>query len=231
LVELLVVIGIISVLIAILLPALNKARESAKQISCMSNMKQIGMAVMMYVADNRSSFPLWMERDQVNNTWIKAFPDFPVFGTPGIRTSLHTYLKTDKVWYCPDAQPTPDNSTVPTYPQPWTWSSYAYNGSLGGTVQGSPPYAALRPPMKLTMIRDAANTVLGVETLPTLSSVYPPSNGSFEVSAEWRHNRGMNVLLCDGHVNYYKQTDQDLNASDDRMWTGTLWRIAIYGTP
>lgn len=57
LVELLVVIGIISVLISILLPALNKAREAAKKIACASNMRQIGQAIMMYAQDNRSWMP------------------------------------------------------------------------------------------------------------------------------------------------------------------------------
>ncbi|MCC6423287.1 MAG: DUF1559 domain-containing protein [Phycisphaerales bacterium] len=65
LVELLVVIGIIALLISILLPALNKAREAAKKIQCASNMRQVALAIRLYAQDNRQWMPPGLSSDSI----------------------------------------------------------------------------------------------------------------------------------------------------------------------
>src|SRR6476620_9325305 len=75
LVELLVVIGIIAILIAILLPTLNRARESAKRTQCLSNLRQLHTALVLYAQTNKDAVPLgyWRNEKQYNYAlWQKG---------------------------------------------------------------------------------------------------------------------------------------------------------------
>ncbi len=71
LIELLVVIAIIAILAAILLPALNKARETAKTVKCTSNLKQLGSMLMVYLNDNHNRFPphRWRTSSSTGYVW------------------------------------------------------------------------------------------------------------------------------------------------------------------
>lgn len=109
LVELLVVIGIISVLIAILLPALNKARIAAKRIVCASNLRQIVQAEMMYAQENHDSLPPNASTGQgsTSTTYLAAY----IYGPPVL---VAEKLITPQVLYSPE-----DTKHFYEYQQDW----------------------------------------------------------------------------------------------------------------
>ncbi|MEI6431207.1 MAG: DUF1559 domain-containing protein, partial [bacterium] len=105
LIELLVVIAIIAILAAILFPVFAQAREKARQSTCLSNMKQLGLGIMMYVQDydelfprfrttaaeqtplsrtNRIYGPLMMAQPYIKNIDLYKCPDMPEAGSPSI---------------------------------------------------------------------------------------------------------------------------------------------------
>jgi prepilin-type N-terminal cleavage/methylation domain-containing protein len=108
LVELLVVIGIIAVLISILLPTLGRAREAAKKVQCLSNLRQIHTFFVMYAQANRDQVPLaYGTNKQFNYAIWDGY-----FITPGqyvMYGLLHEagFMKSPKVYYCP-SQTHPD---------------------------------------------------------------------------------------------------------------------------
>jgi len=95
LIELLIVVAIIAILAAMLLPALSRAREKARSALCINNLKQIGVAVHMYINDYHGLIPY---KPGIGGWGSYALP---------YRLFKYGYLKDGKVWYCPSFARTP----------------------------------------------------------------------------------------------------------------------------
>jgi prepilin-type N-terminal cleavage/methylation domain-containing protein len=99
LVELLVVIGIIALLTALLMPALNRARESAYIVQCLSNQRQVGMSILMYSNENRGWYPpKTMSIRTTSVPWPQPYPWDARLLTDYIYPK---YIKSIDVFYCP----------------------------------------------------------------------------------------------------------------------------------
>jgi prepilin-type N-terminal cleavage/methylation domain-containing protein/prepilin-type processing-associated H-X9-DG protein len=95
LIELLVVIAIIAILAAILFPVFARARESARRITCASNLKQLGVAVQMYTQDFDEKYP-W------GANWHGTRREVDSLFHRGNRAGINAYVKNEAVWHCPD---------------------------------------------------------------------------------------------------------------------------------
>ena len=103
LIELLVVIAIIAILAAILFPVFAQARAKARQTACLSNMRQIGTSIMMYVQDYDETYP----PSQVN-----IDPPAPANSVMSWPTLIFPYVKNEGIFVCPDGEQTVKSVTL-----------------------------------------------------------------------------------------------------------------------
>jgi prepilin-type N-terminal cleavage/methylation domain-containing protein/prepilin-type processing-associated H-X9-DG protein len=153
LVELLIVIGIIAVLMALLLTGVARARQHANRAACLSNLRQIGMALIAYAVDNENSFPAPGDLDDVYpEDWVHWQPNRDV--REG-RVMRYINYSVD-VLRCPSGFA--DRSTTPPYP-----FSYSVNNRFTGRSIGAFFRPAMVPPCKLVQCADPSNKILAIE--------------------------------------------------------------------
>lgn len=209
LIELLVVIAIIAVLAAILFPVFAKAREKARQTSCLANIKQLGLAVQQYTTDYDGVFPI-------------SYQD--AAGGPGTAAQIPltwpnrimAYIKSNQLYACPADLRKPNVDFPGCRP---ILQSYAWNRFMGIDIPAWGYYnelheAQIAAPAQLVAFGDDSSDWLAAGyggRFNTLDS--PDWFEAFHVEIfAGRHNQGDNIQLADGHAKWYATSTMEDDA-------------------
>ncbi len=184
LIELLVVIAIIAILAAILFPVFAKAREKARQASCLSNLKQVSLAQIMYIQDYDEMLPYAYNWD---GSW--GTPTWPVYWYEIIQP----YMKNVQALKCPSA------------------SSSAGTITDFGRCQQHLPYRQPYASMSLGTFKRPAEVNMFCDAYPTagwnwMYTYCPICSPTLTNSISNRHNNGANMAFFDGHCKWLSWT-------------------------
>ncbi|MFP3903313.1 MAG: DUF1559 domain-containing protein [Armatimonadota bacterium] len=178
LIELLVVIAIIAILAAILFPVFARAREKARQTSCLSNVKQLGLGFMMYAQDyDETLIPLRTSSYEGGPTWYQI---------------IQPYIKNEQILVCPSKK----NQAV-CYGL--SFYNIAEDDGFGTPATGA-ALATIDKPADALMFTESDTYYVYSLKLYGLGGVsgYPHNR----IAYPGRHNDGNNVGFCDGHAKW-----------------------------
>ncbi|HLK55247.1 MAG TPA: DUF1559 domain-containing protein [Chthonomonadaceae bacterium] len=210
LIELLVVIAIIAILAAFLFPVFAQARESARQTVCTSNVREIGLAVKMYVQDYDETYPIFYAYNtQDPVTGARAWSGDPPH--KGVELLLMPYSKNRDLFKCPDDSGGPA-LTDPMYGCPGRnsyqacyGSSYRFdNGSFSivanESSQNNSLYTSSRIVTEASFAAPADTRIMRDEMMPWFGT--DPKYGYIPGYFQRWHSRGGGIVYADGHSKF-----------------------------
>ena len=197
LIELLVVITIIALLAALLLPVLRDARKKASQATCYSNLRQLGVAVVMYADDYRSTLPCPTTVFSDASCWFFAVD--PYLSTKA-GSERKTLIKQDPIWSSFDSASKTNWRTIKMNRKLVGRNNAPENANTAVTA-ANPAWRRLPDVLKSTttpFLFDGA--VEGTGSAATKNRY-----DGWEVSSELRHSLGANILFVDGHAEWWNR--------------------------
>ena len=219
LVELLVVIGIIALLISILLPSLQRARQASQSVACMSNLRQIGLGLSMYTNDNKGQYMPYL-LPLVMGAWYHYLVDNQG-AWPG---NTHSYVQTYQVFNCPSDPHIPFALDPPAAGVGWdeyvrTRGYISYGMSVGLTYDYKQPGWPFDV-AKVTDLRKPAETIVAADAYDPVYKngqfyIHPYANAvAYVGQLAPRHlSASCNVLWADGHASNQASPVRDDPAS------------------
>jgi len=210
LLEILVVISIIMILAALLLPTLSSAKAKGKQISCMNNLKQLGLGFQMYAADNEGRLPENTPVGPGNNPWVLGNMKYPGDATNVSlikQNKLFPYANHLGTYHCPaDLSRTGSSLRVRSYSMNgWMGSRYMEtNSSTAGfrTFVRENELAAARPSTLWVILDEHETSIDDGWFLVTMDDSRP-----FASYPTTRHQHGYAMNFADCHVESKKLRD------------------------
>ena len=207
LIELLVVVAIVAILAALLLPALTKARDRAKTAFCAGNLRQLGVAMLMYADDSRDLL-MCVRMDTATDIHFWQWAMMPYLGHKRISYYGVEYASGPApympVFWCPAA--TIDFSTIsPALSDYQYQSAYVPKSSYGLSTSLNGPYPDY-PGVYRSQIKRPDRFLLATDGRTIYIHEGYVDGGAWDsiFTAGWRHSEGTNVLLLDGHVEWSK---------------------------
>jgi prepilin-type N-terminal cleavage/methylation domain-containing protein/prepilin-type processing-associated H-X9-DG protein len=203
LIELLVVIAIIAILAALLLPALSRAKESARSIQCLNQLRQISLATRLYADENGDQFPRSQHSAFANRQlpWERALA--PFVGVSGGTTAWTNLLR--DVYHCPNDKPSGHlDSGMNNDPEQSAHLSYGMNYYFEVGEQDDYP-GKPQTWRKLSQVPKPSSTIIYTEVTVAADHVMPAlcwltvADAENEVASQ-RHKQKSNYALVDGHV-------------------------------